>query len=409
MSYRYRTTLFPILLTTLLSSQAYARGEITTVTTMLQGAIPSNYTLGDQLYEWGEGEDLILKSIQLGDKSIEYNKFTPDRVVVRRVTNSRASGRPCAVFAATMGSDYRFQPTYPDQPLAGDGTADLTEEGNCDYGKLVSSNRLNIGSLDLFANAERDYSIKNIERVDLIFSNGLITPTAGLDESGHVVIEKSGNNHVQIAAITALNDKGEPSSYGPLIMVRPHDYQDDSEIRYGIAYEAQRFAFLSNKNKAPQGYLQYRRNRTETLGMAFVSVADLGLGAEQKYYGISLFGADVDPDLHTLTDPTTFPLDTGFETPVTLPSGVPAQNAGDADIIVGTAGDFTLVTASGETTTTPPTDVAGSSETKDVVDIVDTPAPSSNSGGSGGGSIGAGLATLLPLLWRQRRRPRRRG
>jgi len=272
--YRKTTILLSLLLSATMASQAHARGEITLISTESQPATPSQYTLGGQLYEWGIGEDLILKSVFVDGNEIEYNRFTPDKVVVRRVANSRASGRPCAVFAAFSGSKYRYLPSYPEQPLGEDGQPSQAEIGNCDYGKIISSNRLNIGPLDLFANAERVDSIKNIERVDLIFSNGLITPTTELDKSGHVVIEKSGNNHVQIAAITALDEEGQPSAYGKLVMVRPHNYEDFNEIRYGIAYGDQDFSFLSNENKAPQGYLKFFHSKREPMGMAFVSVVE---------------------------------------------------------------------------------------------------------------------------------------
>ena len=368
---RYKIFTAPLLLASL-APQVYARGEITHITTELVAAIPSSYTVDGQTYEWGNGEDLILKSIEYNGKSIEYNKFKPDTVIVRRVANSKSTGAPCSVFAQNLGDNHKLAPSYP--------PTDSNGKGNCDYAKVVSSEVLNRGTLDLFANAVREKSIKNIERVDLVFSYGITTPATGLDESGHVVIEKSGNNHVQVAAIRKLDAEGNPSSYGPLVMVNPSNFDDSSKIRYGIAYGPINVTYLANENKAPQGYLKAVGSLEETLGIAFVSASDLGLGTNETYYGISLFSADVDSTKHTLTDPTTFPLNTGAND----------ADDGDADLIVGTAGDFTVGIPPTSSNGQPPKAVEGNSNTKDVIDIVED-----NANKSGGGSGAMGIVSLL--------------
>ena len=383
--------LLPLLVS--LSSNAIAKGEVTTITTELRSATPSSYTVDGKTYEWGAGEELLIKSIEFNGETLEYGKVKPDAVVIRRVANSKSTGTPCSVFAATLGSDFKFQASYP---------GDSSGTGNCDYGSVISSNVINIGPLDLFANTAREYSIKNIERVDLIYSKGLIAKSDTMGNSGYAVLEKKANNHVQVAAITALDADGNPQSYGPLVMVRPSEYSDSSEIRYGVAYERQRFAYLSNENRAPQGFLVESRVTEESMGVAFVSLTDLGLTSGQKYFGISLFGADVDPNKSELTDPRTFPLDTGIASPVILESGVAAENAGDADVIVGTVGDIVRASdgggdnGAGAGTGSGDGDVAQDTETKEVLDIVETKDTTVDLKDGGGGAFG--LPVLVVML-----------
>ena len=70
---------------------------------------------------------------------------------------------------------------------------------------------------------------------------------------------------------------------------------------------------------------------TESVTMAFLSTQRLGLSAGQRYYGFSFFAEDVDPAIHTLTDPSTFPDDTADD------NIVPGDGA---DIYGGVSGYF---------------------------------------------------------------------
>lgn len=362
------------------SGASYGIGEITALTTELQTAENTSYRLDNNLYEWGLGQNLILKSFIYEGETIAYNKSKADTAIVRRVANNSASGAPCSVYTATMGISYKYQASYP-------GKAD--QAGSCDYGAIVNSEILNVGSLDIFSNSTRKFSIKNIERVDLIFSNGLTPASQATSKSGHVIIEKSGNNHVKIAAITALDANGDPKTYGTLVTVYP-SFSDPLNIRYGITNTRDSFAQLANENKAPQGYLREHNTLDEHLGAAFVTVSDLGIKEGQEYFGISVFPADVDADKHTLTDPKTFPTDTGIDWDKldgNNPDLEPAALAGDADIIVGTAGEFTVgIPEAKEGEEKPTTAVEGNTVTKDVVEtVVETGLTGS---GAGGGGVG---------------------
>ncbi|HGG60724.1 MAG TPA: hypothetical protein ENK26_12555, partial [Gammaproteobacteria bacterium] len=182
----------------------------------------------------------------------------------------------------------------------------------------------NLGTLDLFTNTGSN--AKNVERADFIFSTGVTAPSDAelLASSGHIVAEKSGNNPVKIAAILALDGNGQPSQYGPLIKVN----SNNADVEYGLTNIQATLDFLTNTSANP-GYIQKNEYSTETMGMAFVSLADLGVSAGQTYYGFSLFPNDVN-QTYDLTQPATFPQDTG--------------GPDEADLYGGAAGYFTLAT-----------------------------------------------------------------
>lgn len=332
-----------VLALSLVPMSLFAKGEVTIINTSLEPAATQlTYEKNGVTYHWGQGNNLKVEGFVYKGNTYDYSTDV-SRVVIRRVDNKNSSGAPCNLFAEIVGEQttvgpYNFAPSYPD-----DGTG----TGNCDMGKVMGSRLLNLGALDVFANAGTAFphSFSNIERVDFIFDHGIIAPRDEtlLDETGHAVTEKHGNNPVNIAAITRIDASGNPTAYGPLVFVHPNsrwaqpeETAGDGEIQYGMTNISITSDFLTNERHAPQGYVEYRRGLREPLGMAFVSLQDLGITAGQKYYGFSFFGADVDPDTHAhiLTDPSTFPQDTQTNTG--------ALRSGDADLFGGTAGFFEL-------------------------------------------------------------------
>ncbi len=285
-----------------LSAQTgWARGEITQMLTHERNATPSRYVKNGVVYQWGQGKDVIIDGFVYQGRNYDYQRLA-NRVEVKRVDNPRAHGNRCSVFAQTAGASLSYAPSYP---------ATDNAQGNCDMASLIGGNVINIGALDVFSNAgERPDSIKNIERVDFIVDKGLHAAASvqGLQQAGHVVIEKSGNNPVQMAAITALDDNGEPAAYGPLVRIN-NIYAGADELRYGLVAPERDLDFLATENSVTPSRLAYSTSSREPLGMVFVSQAELGLTDGQRYYGFSIFPSDVDPAIHTLTDPATFPQD----------------------------------------------------------------------------------------------------
>lgn len=307
----------------------WARGEITQMLTHERPATPSQYVKDGVVYQWGQGNDVIIDGFVYQGRTYDYQRLA-DRVEVKRVDNSRAHGNRCSVFVETVSASLQYAPSYPSTSNA---------QGNCDMASLIGGNVINMGALDVFSNAgQRPDSIKNIERVDFIVDKGLHAAASalGLQRAGHVVIEKSGNNPVQMAAITALDANGEPAAYGPLIRIN-NIYTSGDKLRYGLVAPERDLDFLATENRETPSRLAYSSASREPLGMVFVSQATLGLADGQHYYGFSVFPSDVDPAIHTLTDPSTFPRDS---------KDTQLNDPGDAD--------FFAAFALGETSNQPP-------------------------------------------------------
>ena len=136
----------------------------------------------------------------------EYSRITnADQVFVRRVGNANSSTQRFRYFAEAevVGNDINIQPTRPSS-----------------IEDIVLSNIINRGVLDFFRNDNGGIEqANNVERLDVVFTQGLTAPAVGLNEAGFMQVEKSGNNPFQIAAITAIDGAGNPTAYGPLVLV----------------------------------------------------------------------------------------------------------------------------------------------------------------------------------------------
>lgn len=284
----------------IMANTASAIGEVEGILTEAVPATPSSYVKDGIQINWGQDNDLILKGFIYQGKT--YDELThPDQIVVQRVDNDNVSGTRCGIYAENTGDPYTMAPSYPD-----DGT------GNCDMAELVAGTVINRGSIDLFTNTQaQSSSHNNIERVDIIFNAGIAVSEdpALLATSGHLVAEKSGNNYVQVAAITAL-ENGKPSAFGPLVLISPSN-GDPTQLRYGLLPDSFIYhSFLSNEAHPPQTQASFIYSIGEPLGMVFVSQQALGFTPGDRYFGFSFFAPDVIASLHTLTDPSTFPRDT---------------------------------------------------------------------------------------------------
>lgn len=281
-----------------------AAGEVTEIHTSDQLGIPSSYTIDGRTFSWGMGQNQIMDGFTAD--SVRYSfASTADRVeLVRHDVHGVSTGNPCGVFVERLGTSSEvLKANYPSD---GSGT------GNCDMAAMIASRVVNRGALNLFSNIGPNP--KNVERVDYLYDRGVLAPltASSLSKSGHVVAEKSGNNPLQIAAITSVNVLGQPTSFGPLVFIERNGCTGHT-VCYGITNLRHNYSFFHNNSLIPQGYPSFIEDSTEPVGMAFVSLDQLGLSTGQIYYGFSYFAADVDSSVHTLTDVTTFPQDTQDE------------------------------------------------------------------------------------------------
>ncbi len=281
-----------------------AKGEISNITTHLEAATPTTYTD----HAWGQGNNLVIDSFEFAGNTYETNTEA-DVVTIRR----SSAEIPCSLFAATTNAQKSYQADFP-----GIGS-------RCDMATVMSGNIINRGALNVFSNIGG--ANKNIERIDFIFSNGITAPVvpADLAKTGHVATEKTGNNAIKIAAITAVDSTGAPTHFGILVTINPTGCPAD-KICYGSPTNGMSVDFLHSINGEKPAYIG---SSVEGLSMAFVTLEDLGIRTSQTYFGFSYFPPDVDESMD-LTDVTTFPTNT------------PRNTHGDADIYGGTAGYFIL-------------------------------------------------------------------
>ena len=286
---------------------AHAAGEVSGVRTSERAATPFRYEAGGTEYRWGEGSNTSLEGFTSEGRDYGY-ALVADRVELRRDdVPDAANGNPCGVFVERLDAgSTRLAADYP----RGSGEAS-SAGGDCDMAALLRSRTLNRGTLDLFSNRSPD--AKNVERVDYLFDSGILAPVTpeGLDGAGHLVAEKGGNNRLKIAAVLSLDAFGQPAAYGPPVLVRAVGCTDPGDLCYGTTDLRHHYAFFRNDPLAPQGFPVAGLQSTEALAAAFVSAKRLGLEPGRRYFGFSLFADDVDTDDHDVSDPDTYPADTG--------------------------------------------------------------------------------------------------
>ena len=316
--------ILPLVLSAVVSDSALAAGDVTEIHTTRVPAIPFSYTVDGFTYHWGMGDNQLMTGFSTPAARYSYT-MSANRVDVRRDDIADlTTGEPCGVFVERLADGDQSQSLAADYPSDGSGT------GNCDIPAMLASRVINRGAVDLFSNVLPD--AKNIERLDYIFDYGLLTPLheSAMAQAGHVVSEKSSNNAVKIAAILALDAFGQPSKYGPLVLVDRRGCVD-STLCYTSTSLNHQYTFLQNEFRSPQGFPTETERTHEHVGMAYISTDLLGLDAGQRYYGFSFFADDVDSDIHVLTDPSTFPNDTSDDDIVV---------GDDADLYGGLSGYF---------------------------------------------------------------------
>ncbi|MEM7759826.1 MAG: hypothetical protein AAF298_17105, partial [Cyanobacteria bacterium P01_A01_bin.40] len=183
---------------TLLSKSSHAKKPFESYTTTPIPGTSFSYTAGSNNYTFGSGDDLQLESITADGGRIYTPEELADQIFIRRVDNTLVSGERCNIFVERGSGNFDAESSFPN------------EGGDCSVAEVLKDLIVNRGVLDVFSNqagGANSEQPNNIERVDFVFSRGIIASTdpTQLDEAGHIVMEKSGNNPVKVAAITAID------------------------------------------------------------------------------------------------------------------------------------------------------------------------------------------------------------
>ncbi|NND92199.1 MAG: hypothetical protein HKN42_15165 [Granulosicoccus sp.] len=306
------------------SCGAQAAGQVSSIQTSLVPATPFTYTAKGIEYQWGMGSNQIMEGFTSDGRQFSY-ALAADRVELRRDDiPGVTTGEPCGIFVERLSDGEASRQFAADYPSDGSAT------GNCDIPAMLASRVLNRGAVDLFSNKLPD--AKNIERLDYVFDYGVLAPfdQNAMGLAGHVASEKSSNNPVKMAAILELDMLGQPAAYGPMMLVGANGCVEPA-LCYGVTDLQHTYSFLQNEYNEPHSYPAETERSFESVGMAFVSTASLGLNPGQRYYGFSFFADDVNAEDHNLLDPASFPDDTSDD------YIVPGD---DADIYGGLSGYF---------------------------------------------------------------------
>ncbi len=284
-----------------------------------------NYTdPGGNSIRFSAGDDniLIVDSITVGGNQL-VGSTRADKVLTHRVESNNCTQNPgCNINGSGItGEKLFFQYPYQGSPL----NHDLKPPRFYDISDVFLSNSISVAVDNAMSNVDN-----NIERLDMIFSKGILSPaTLGeRREKGFMVSERWGNNPHQIAAITSIDASGNPTSFyklskgninnygnskftithsdgsvtGPDVYSPPsHRYENqDAPVPGGIA---------GSKTNPLNGDPEYFLSTIQPVRSTFHSFEQLGVPANVRIYGVSIFGIDVDDsmDLVGLSD---IPLDT---------------------------------------------------------------------------------------------------
>ena len=164
--------------------------------------------------------------------------------------------------------------------------------------EALLSSTINRGADNLFANSG-DSNINNIERVDFITTSGLAAPATNLNDIGFLLLERGGNDPLQIAAITSVDASDKPTAFGNLITISANAWGESQfDLRTSVLNEVE-------PGHNPTLTADISRQR---ISGVFISYRELGIAANQTFFGYAVFPNDItaSSDLVNLTDfPTT--------------------------------------------------------------------------------------------------------
>lgn len=193
---------------------------------------------------------------------------------------------------------------------SGVGT-DLSGIHQADYGQMLLSNNVLLGSDNTFANGT-DPTTGNIERIDFTWNS----PITVSNSFAVAVFERGAagvHDAFAIAAVTAVDGAGNPTAFGSLLIVVP-GWGGGTNAISDFTYRLFRY---SNGNDIGTS-IDSSATSTQGLGGILITAADLGLTIGSTIYGYSLMASDVtatnSAQLLDWTNSTYFPTNTDGNT-----------------------------------------------------------------------------------------------
>lgn len=267
----------------------------------------TNYTY---TYNNGSSNALKLLNITVGAKNFFISNTTPATIKLRRVNNVNVTGQRSIIFLESTVS--------PTSNCPSSNRFDFKSPYNDVMENFLNNNYINQGTDNIFTNASNsDGNNNDIERVDVIFSSGLMASST--TDAGFAIFDRGNNNAhdpFRIAAITSLDVNGDPASFGAVkTCVGGNGSNNGSWGHPSIANGNVNLAVYVMRKEETETQLRASAAINQQLGGVFFSFADLGIAANQKIYGYALLGPDgtanpTSSQLLNINDATVYPTNT---------------------------------------------------------------------------------------------------
>jgi hypothetical protein len=161
--------------------------------------------------------------------------------------------------------------------------------------EAMSYGYYNIGGDNLFNNNVSAQNFTNIERVDVVFQNGVKVKSPSNE---YVTIAERGiNNTIDIAIITGIDGSGVPTSYSPV-----HTILASSLIN------VETFSYTISRKEPADTEFRPVLGQTQSVGVSVVDLSTFGISVGTTIYGYSV----LPPDYNTsnIVDWNTYPTNT---------------------------------------------------------------------------------------------------
>lgn len=226
--------------------------------------------------QFGRGNDIEVVNITAGGKIYEFTLLV-DRIFLRRKNNPNVTGQRQVLFYQTLGnSDTEIAPPQV-----------LTQEEG------LLNEILNRGSDNFFSNTGNltgANNFNNIERADFVISAGItINNINQLNDIGFLISERGGNDSFKIAAITAIDAVGNPTSFGPVIAISPDPVTNAPWGQTGPSIRT----IVTRQEETETTARPSTIVNNQTISGIFFSLADLGANVGDTVFGYALFANDL--------------------------------------------------------------------------------------------------------------------
>ncbi|MEM7772855.1 MAG: DUF4347 domain-containing protein [Cyanobacteria bacterium P01_A01_bin.37] len=241
----------------------------------------------DYNFQVGAQNDLVIEGFNASHNGVSESfsfSILVDQIKIQRKNNS--------------STDFERDIFWYERESKSSDTLNFKPSYSSTLEEVLGSNVINRGADNLFANSG-DRNVNNIERVDFVATEGLSASSVNLNDIGFLLLERGGNDPLKIAPITAIDGTGTPTSFGTLTTVDTNSW-GRSQYRLGVEV-------LNEGSNGAQP--TQTASITQRLYGAFLSYQDLGITADQTFFGYAVFPNDVNSrnDLVGLID---FPTNT---------------------------------------------------------------------------------------------------